>query len=176
MYRVIQPLKLRQASTVFPSLQRFFNSQKPSIFITNQLVKPSPQYIPQIQSSRSFCNPAPAPQQQPQAPLNKKEQLKKAFKDYGSTVIIFHVGISLISLGSFYLLVSTGLDVVALVEKMGFSSESFGKVGANASTFVLAYAIHKVFAPVRISITLFSTPFIVRALRSRGILKPPKKF
>ncbi len=40
------------------------------------------------------------------APLSRKDMLKKAMKDYGSTVIIFHVGISLISLGSFYLLVS----------------------------------------------------------------------
>lgn len=40
------------------------------------------------------------------APLSRKEMLKKAMKDYGSTVIIFHVGISLVSLGSFYLLVS----------------------------------------------------------------------
>lgn len=40
------------------------------------------------------------------APLSRKEMLKKAMKEYGSTVIIFHVGISLISFGSFYLLVS----------------------------------------------------------------------
>lgn len=40
------------------------------------------------------------------APLSRKDMLKKAMKDYGSTVIIFHVGISLVSLGSFYLLVS----------------------------------------------------------------------
>lgn len=38
--------------------------------------------------------------------LTRKEKLKKAVKEYGSTVLIFHVGISLISLGSFYLLVS----------------------------------------------------------------------
>lgn len=43
---------------------------------------------------------------QTDAPLSRKEMLKKAMKDYGSTVIVFHVGISLISLGSFYLLVS----------------------------------------------------------------------
>lgn len=40
------------------------------------------------------------------APLSRADMLKKAMKDYGSTVIVFHVGISLISLGSFYLLVS----------------------------------------------------------------------
>lgn len=40
------------------------------------------------------------------ADLSKKERLKKAVKEYGSTVIIFHVGISLISLGTCYILVS----------------------------------------------------------------------
>lgn len=39
-------------------------------------------------------------------PVSRKEMLKKAFKEYGSTVIIFHVTISLISLGSCYMLVS----------------------------------------------------------------------
>lgn len=38
--------------------------------------------------------------------LSKKEKLKKAVKEYGSTVIVFHVGISLLSLGTCYLLVS----------------------------------------------------------------------
>lgn len=38
--------------------------------------------------------------------LSRKEKLQKAVKEYGSTVIIFHVGISLISLGTCYLLVS----------------------------------------------------------------------
>lgn len=35
-----------------------------------------------------------------------RQKLKKAFKEYGATVVIFHVGISLISLGFFYTLVS----------------------------------------------------------------------
>lgn len=50
-----------------------------------------------------------------------------------------------------------------------------GKVAAGASTFVVAYAVHKVFAPVRIGITLGSAPLIVRFLRQRGFLKPPPK-
>lgn len=37
---------------------------------------------------------------------SNKEKLKRAVKEYGSTVIIFHVGISLMSLGMFYALVS----------------------------------------------------------------------
>ena len=34
--------------------------------------------------------------------LSKRAQLKRAVKDYGSTVIVFHVAISLASLGGFY--------------------------------------------------------------------------
>lgn len=50
-------------------------------------------------------------------------------------------------------------------------SDKLPKIAENASTFIIAYAVHKVFAPVRISITLFSTPFIVKYLRNRKILK-----
>lgn len=74
----------------------------------------------------------------------------------------------------------SGLDVVAILDYVGlskYSSSISSNVTAGASTFVIAYAIHKVFAPFRISITLVSAPFIVRFLRQRGILKTkqPKK-
>lgn len=48
------------------------------------------------------------------------------------------------------------------------------KRAAGAATFVVAYAVHKVFAPARIAVTLTATPFIVRHLRKIGFLKPPK--
>lgn len=38
--------------------------------------------------------------------LSTKEKFKKAVKEYGSTVIVFHVAISMVSLGSCYLLMS----------------------------------------------------------------------
>ena len=38
--------------------------------------------------------------------MSKKDQLKRAVKDYGATVIVFHIAISLASLGFFYSLVS----------------------------------------------------------------------
>jgi hypothetical protein len=108
--------------------------------------------------------------------LSKAEQLKRAVAQYGATVIVFHVTISLASLGFFYLIVSSGVDVASLVEKIPMIGDHMSKnsIAAGASTFVMAYAVHKVFAPVRISITLGSVPFIVRYLRSRGILKPSK--
>lgn len=42
----------------------------------------------------------------PPVELSRTEKLKKTVKEYGSTVIVFHVTISLASLGTFYLLVS----------------------------------------------------------------------
>lgn len=69
----------------------------------------------------------------------------------------------------------SGLDVVGLLTKAGIGESIFqSKIAAGASTFVVAYAVHKVFAPVRIAITLTCTPFIVRYLRRIGFLKPPK--
>lgn len=62
--------------------------------------------------TRSFSTgPTPPPHPDPVPALTQKEKLKRAVKDYGATVIVFHVGISLISLGGFYLLVSRYLPL-----------------------------------------------------------------
>ncbi|NXG67771.1 F210B protein, partial [Hemiprocne comata] len=106
--------------------------------------------------------------------LNKSQQLKQVFKEYGAVGVSFHVGISLLSLGIFYLAVSSGVDMAAVLFKLGLTESSLqSKLAAGTSTFVLAYAVHKVFAPVRISITLVSVPFIVRYCRKIGFFKPP---
>ncbi|XP_051931998.1 protein FAM210B, mitochondrial isoform X4 [Hippocampus zosterae] len=106
---------------------------------------------------------------------NKTQQLKKVFKEYGAVGVSFHVGISLMSLGMFYILISSGIDMASVLSKLGFSEAVIrSKMAAGTSTFVLAYAVHKLFAPVRISITLVSVPFIVRHFRRTGLFKPPK--
>ncbi|XP_060800980.1 protein FAM210B, mitochondrial isoform X2 [Amyelois transitella] len=105
-------------------------------------------------------------------PMSAKEKLKKAVKEYGSTVIVFHVSISILSLGGCYLLISSGVDIVALLKYFNIGEGTVSKVvSSNAGTFVAAYAVHKLLAPVRIAITLTATPFIVRYLRNVGFLK-----
>jgi len=104
--------------------------------------------------------------------LSKREQLKQAFKEYGATIVVFHVVISVISLGGFYLLVSSGINLMPILEFLGIGSSAIAEKVATGSTFVVAFAVHKIFAPARISITLGTTPFIVRYLRSKGLLKP----
>ncbi|KAJ7417128.1 protein FAM210B [Willisornis vidua] len=106
--------------------------------------------------------------------LNKSQQLKQVFKEYGAVGVSFHVGISLVSLGIFYLAVSSGVDMAAILPKLGFSDSTLqSRMAAGTSTFVLAYAVHKLFAPVRISITVVSVPFVVRYCRKVGFFKPP---
>jgi len=65
--------------------------------------------------------------------------------------------------------------MVGLLQKLGVGESLLqSRAVSGASTFVVAYAVHKVFAPVRIAITLTATPFIVRHLRASGFLKAPK--
>ncbi|XP_004636071.1 protein FAM210B, mitochondrial [Octodon degus] len=110
----------------------------------------------------------------PESKQSKAQQLKKVFQEYGAVGVSLHVGISLISLGLFYMVVSSGVDMSAILLKLGFKESLVqSKMAAGTSTFVVAYAIHKLFAPVRISITLVSVPFLVRYLRKVGLFKPP---
>ena len=71
-------------------------------------------------------------------------------------------------------MINSGLDPVSWLKSLGVGESILeNKITQGASTFVVAYAVHKVFAPVRITITLTATPFIVRYLRSVGVLKRP---
>ncbi|XP_032317303.1 protein FAM210B, mitochondrial isoform X1 [Camelus ferus] len=106
--------------------------------------------------------------------LSKSQQLKKIFQEYGAVGVSLHIGLSLISLGMFYMVVSSGVDMSAILLKLGFKESLVqSKMAAGTSTFLVAYAIHKLFAPVRISITLVSVPLIVRYFRKVGFFKPP---
>ncbi|XP_006839226.1 PREDICTED: protein FAM210B [Chrysochloris asiatica] len=109
-----------------------------------------------------------------EAKPSKTQQLRKVFKEYGAVGVSLHIGVSLVSLGIFYTVVSSGVDMSALLLKLGFRESLVqSKMAAGTSTFVVAYAIHKLFAPVRISITLASVPLVVRYFRKVGYFKPP---
>nr|CAB3244435.1 protein FAM210B [Phallusia mammillata] len=98
----------------------------------------------------------------------KREQLKIIFAQYGAFGVAFHIVMSLCSLGFFYLLVSSGIDVVGLLAKVGIELSG---IVSGASTFVIAYAVHKIAMPVRVSITVVSVPILVRYLRRIGLFK-----
>ncbi|KAF6198342.1 hypothetical protein GE061_008090 [Apolygus lucorum] len=103
-------------------------------------------------------------------PLTNRQKLKLFMRDYGSTVIVFHITQSLALLGIIYAAFSIGLDMTWVVEKLGLEGK-YSSTAAGASTFVIAYAVNKVLAPLRFAITFSCTPFIVRYLRRIGFLK-----
>lgn len=59
-----------------------------------------------VKEKSAESNTDPTSNAQSAAPLSAKEKLKKAVKDYGITVVVFHVAISLASLGFFYQVVA----------------------------------------------------------------------
>lgn len=69
------------------------------------------------------------------------------------------ITLSLISFTLCYVLISAGVDVAALLQKVGISSNGTGeKVG----TFALAYAAHKAASPIRFPPTVALTPIVAR--------------
>ncbi|BET00280.1 Protein of unknown function (DUF1279) [Nesidiocoris tenuis] len=146
------------------------------------------------QSASKSVQPEPASEQQPLAggggsgnqssggedgvaeatPANQtmtnRQKLKLFMRDYGSTVIVFHITQSLTFLGIVYLAFSTGLDMAWIIQKLGLEGEHLN-AAAGASTFVIAYTVYKFLAPLRFAITFSCTPFIVRYLRRIGFLK-----
>ena len=66
------------------------------------------------------------------------------------------------------------MDVIGLLGKVGVGQGLLeSKITTGASTFVIAYAVHKLFVPARMALTLTVTPLIVRYLRRIGFLKQP---
>ena len=105
-------------------------------------------------------------------PLNPRSRLKTLVRDYGTTVVVVHVSISLISLGTCYSMVKAGLPIDGLINGLGLMDAAKAEYLTTGSTFTVAYVIHKCLMPVRISTTAVVTPIIVKTLRKKGILKP----
>lgn len=60
------------------------------------------------------------------------------------------------------------------VQKWTGGNEQIDKMLKTSTDFVIAYTVHKLLAPVRISFSLTVTPMIVKRLRKIGWLKMPK--
>ena len=77
--------------------------------------------------------------------VSRMDMAKKLLKRYGSAYLLTSISLSLVSITVFYFLVAGGVDVGALLEKVGITvnatSEQFG-------TFALAYAAHKGSSPI----------------------------
>ena len=93
--------------------------------------------------------------------VSRMDMAKKLLKRYGSAYLLTSISLSLVSITVFYFLVAGGVDVGALLEKVGITvnatSEQFG-------TFALAYAAHKGSSPIRFGPTVALTPLVAKWL------------
>ena len=62
----------------------------------------------------------------------------------------------------------SGVDVGKVLEYFNVQSSAASK---GASTFAVAYVLHKMLLPLRAAITVGAVPLIVRWLRTRGWIK-----
>ncbi|ORZ40331.1 hypothetical protein BCR44DRAFT_1509596 [Catenaria anguillulae PL171] len=138
--------------------------------------------------------PNPSSQKDPSKPLTGMARLRQLFKDYGRPAIVVYFAISTVDLGISFAAVYMGVDVEQVVDwakgllsKWGLWSfavdeedeadlrhqidEEGGKQKSLLTTFLIAYAFHKLLLPIRVPITVAVTPGFVRYMRRWGWMK-----
>lgn len=93
--------------------------------------------------------------------------------EYGAIGLVVHTVLSLALLALVYTIISSGVDVSALLAAIGITNNASGSTAHAAGTFVLAYAVFKLLAPVRIPLTFAVTPLVLRVVRRHGYMLPP---
>uniref|UniRef100_A0A7C8ZF27 DUF1279 domain-containing protein n=1 Tax=Opuntia streptacantha TaxID=393608 RepID=A0A7C8ZF27_OPUST len=88
---------------------------------------------------------------------SKGEQAKELLAKYGGAYLATSITLSLISFTLCYALISAGVDVSALLQKAGISTN---ETGEKVGTFALAYAAHKAASPIRFPPTVALTPIV----------------
>lgn len=89
---------IRKIVTDFQQRRSYSTNQKPEVG------KEGSDTVPEPENTDSSSPHSTLPPNSKK--LSQKDKLSQAIKQYGGTVIVFHIGISLISLGGFYLAVS----------------------------------------------------------------------
>ena len=90
---------------------------------------------------------------------SEKVKPKELLRKYGPAYLVTSIFLAIISYALCYLLVSTGVDVVSLLEKLGIKSSV---AAANTGTAAIAYAVHKAASPIRFPPTVALTPVVAR--------------
>ncbi|GLT48671.1 hypothetical protein SLA2020_222810 [Shorea laevis] len=88
---------------------------------------------------------------------SKGDQAKELLAKYGGAYLATSITLSLISFTICYALISAGVDVQALLQKVGISAN---ETGEKVGTFALAYAAHKAASPIRFPPTVALTPIV----------------
>ncbi|XP_068663819.1 uncharacterized protein [Aristolochia californica] len=88
---------------------------------------------------------------------SKTDQAKELLAKYGGAYLATSISLSIVSFTLCYLLISAGVDVAALLQKVGITAN---ETGEKVGTFALAYAAHKASSPIRFPPTVALTPLV----------------
>lgn len=88
---------------------------------------------------------------------SKGDQAKELLAKYGGAYLATSITLSLISFALCYALVTAGVDVPSLLQKVGITTD---KTGEKVGAFALAYAAHKAASPIRFPPTVALTPIV----------------
>lgn len=86
------------------------------------------------------------------------ESAKSLLKKYGIAYLATSIPLAIVSFVICYVLVDSGVDVGALLAKIGIESQT----GEKAGTFAIAYAAHKAASPIRFPPTVALTPVVAK--------------
>eukprot|EP00270_Netrium_digitus_P015600 TRINITY_DN5490_c0_g1_i1.p1 TRINITY_DN5490_c0_g1~~TRINITY_DN5490_c0_g1_i1.p1 ORF type:complete len:277 (-),score=58.01 TRINITY_DN5490_c0_g1_i1:158-916(-) len=100
--------------------------------------------------------------------VSKKTDAKELLARYGGAYLATSISLSLVSFALCYWLVSVGVNVSALLDKIGIHTDETGEA---MSAVALAYAAHKAASPIRFPPTVFLTPLVADWLRTRQSAK-----
>lgn len=78
-------------------------------------------------------------------------------KKYGSAYLATSISLAIVSYATCYALISAGVDVDALLSKVGIEAT---KTSSTAGTAAIAYAVHKAASPIRFPPTVALTPVV----------------
>lgn len=105
--------------------------------------------------------------------LSLYEKIKAMYRDYWYVLVPVHLSTSVLFFGIFYYAASSGVDITSILETLHFSESVVNKLkDSSAGYFAIAYALYKIFTPVRYTVTLGGTTWAIRFLRARGMIKP----
>jgi hypothetical protein len=88
------------------------------------------------------------------------ESAKSLLKKYGIAYLATSIPLALVSFSLCYALVDSGVDVAALLAKVGIENAASEKAG----TFAIAYGCHKAASPIRFPPTVILTPLVAKLI------------
>ncbi|KAN0019127.1 hypothetical protein ACTFIU_002329 [Dictyostelium citrinum] len=97
--------------------------------------------------------------------LSTGEKIKYMFKKYGKLALIVHFGIYFATMGGFYLLFSSGVDINNVLDFLHIPRNA---VNPSLGAFAVAFACTKISTVVRTPITLITVPLLARYLSRAG--------